>query len=70
MQHTAHIKNVDLQRLSGSDPISSPAKRALERLARHHSLTLAVMIEKQVIEERSRVIAEPDDDQFKMFVEE
>lgn len=63
-----HIKNGELQRLQVVIPF--PAKRALERLARHHSLTLAGMIEKLVIEERSRVTAELDDDQFKMFVGE
>lgn len=63
-----HIQEGDQKRLQ--TVISFPAKRVLERLARHHKLTIGGMLEKLIMEERNRITAELDDDQCRAFVGE
>lgn len=50
--------------------VSLAAKHGLNRLARHHGLTLAALVERLALEEAARVTAGMDGDQFKRFVGE
>lgn len=65
-----HLKdeNGDKGRLQAV--VSLAAKQALDRLARHHGLTLAALVERLALEEAARVTAGMDADQFKRFVGE
>jgi hypothetical protein len=50
--------------------VSLHARRALERLAQHHGLTLAGIVERLALEEAERVTNCMDADQFRRFVGE
>lgn len=63
-----HLKEGDKERLQLV--VSLHAKRALERLARHHGMTMAAMLERLAQEEQSRVTAGMDNHQYRVFVGE
>ena len=50
--------------------ISMDAKRAIERLARHHGLGQAVMLERLILEAQSRITANMDGDEHLVYVGE
>jgi len=50
--------------------ISPQAKRAIERLARHHGLGQAAMLERLILEAQSRVTANMDGDEHLVYVGE
>lgn len=62
------IKEGDGERLQAV--ISLHAKRALERLARHHGSTQAATLERLILEEQQRVTAGMDADQHRAYVGE
>ena len=63
-----HLKEGNRERLQLV--VSLQAKRALERLARHHGLTQAAMLERLVMAEQERVTAGMDGDAFLAYVGE
>lgn len=65
-----HLKGVDGGKERLQAIISVNAKLALDRLAQHHGVTLAALVERLALEEASRVTAGMDGDQFKRFVGE
>ena len=65
-----HLKEMDGGKERLQAIISAPAKQSLDRLARHHGLTLAALVERLSLEEAARVTAGMDGDQFKRFVGE
>ena len=50
--------------------ISLPAKRGLERLARHSGLSQTAMLERLILEAQSRVTANMDGDEYRVYVGE
>lgn len=62
------LKEGDGERLQAV--ISLHAKRALERLARHHGATQAALLERLILEEQKRVTAVMDDDQHRLYIGE
>lgn len=63
-----HLKEGERERLQLV--ISLQAKRALERLAQHHGLTMAAMLERLALEEQKRVTADMDGEQYRGYVGE
>jgi len=62
------IKEGDGERLQ--TVISLPAKRALERLARHAGVTQAAMLERLILNEQQRVTAGMDGDVYRAYLGE
>ncbi len=62
------IKEGDGERLQAV--VSLHAKRALERLARHHGITQAATLERLILDEQRRVTSDMDADQHKKYVGE
>lgn len=63
-----HLQEGDRERLQLV--VSLQAKRALERLARHHGVTLAALLERLALEEQGRITAGMDGDQYRAYVGE
>lgn len=63
-----HLKEGDKERLQIIIGLS--AKRALERLAHHHGLTMGAMLERLVLDEQASVTAGMDGVQYRAYVGE
>lgn len=65
-----HIKGDDADRERLHLLVSVPVKRALERIARHHGLSQAAMLERLILDAQDQITRGMDNEQFREFVGE